>query len=107
MEFILGVAAYNRGSKLVSRQIESERLSREFEMMDDLNALPKRQGASTPWGPVHFVAGHGGWWAQCPTTGFGYLFDTLRQAVTAYNVTITAIRFEPWGEVTWIAVPGS
>ncbi len=55
----------------------------------DLNALPKREGARKPWGNVHFIAGHGGWWAECPTTGRGYWFALLADAVCAWLVTIT------------------
>ncbi len=86
----MGAAAYNRGTKAIAMQIDAEARAPEFLLMDDLNALPKRADAVTPFGPVHFSVGHGGWWAECPITGFGYHYKTLRDAVRAWRVTITA-----------------
>jgi hypothetical protein len=58
--------------------------------MEQLNSLPKRAGAPKPFGPIHFAYGHGGVWAECPETGFGYWYATLREAVRSFQVHITA-----------------
>ena len=96
----MGIAAYNRGTQLLARKIDAEARPAEFAMMDDLNALPKLPGSATPFDAIHFTPGHGGWWAECPTTGFGYWYRTLRQAVRSWNVSVHAHTGE-----TWIAAP--
>lgn len=95
----MGVAAYNRGSALISRQIAAEARDPIFVKMDELNAMPKDVKAPKPFGPIQFVAGHGGWWAECPRTGFGYWFKTLRLAVRAFNVEITGYAHGVWSAV--------
>lgn len=86
----MGAAAYNRGTKQISAQIDMAARASEFVLIEDLNALPKHERAATPFGPVHFVLGHGGWWATCPTTGYGFWYSTLREAVRAWRVEIHA-----------------
>ncbi len=86
----MGVAAYNRGSSLVARQIDAERRPVEFEMMDDLNTLPKLPGAVAPWGETILANSHGGWWITCPITGFGYWYKTLREAVQSWQIDVVA-----------------
>lgn len=67
----------------------AEALPTHTEMfLRDLNALPKADGAKAPFSDIHFVQGHGGWWAECPTTGYGYWYATLRKAVSAWRVAI-------------------
>jgi hypothetical protein len=96
----MGVASYNRGTARLIAQIDASARLPEFQMMDDLNAMPKDAGANKPFGPIHFIAGHGGFWAACPVTGFGYWYRTLRQAVRAWRVTIVAYSNNAWiGEV--------
>jgi hypothetical protein len=84
----MGAAAYNRGSKVIARQCAARRAV-EFEIMESLNAMPKNERAPKPFGPVHFVPGHGGIWAECPVTGFGYWYATLREAVRSFQVFVT------------------
>ena len=98
----MGVAAYNRGSALISRQISNNRRPVEFEMMDELNALPKYEDAGLPFGPVRLESSHGGWWIVCPDTGFGFWYKTLREAVRRWRITI--IGYDGSG---WYAVPSS
>lgn len=88
----MGAAAYNRGTKLIGELISREDRPAEFVFMDDLNALPKNDGAAKPFGPIHFVNSHGGWWAECPTTGYGYFYKTLRQAIRAWRVSINELK---------------
>lgn len=68
--------------------------------MSELNALPKFEDAGTPFSEVHFIVGHGGWWAECPTTGFGYWYGTLREAVRRWRVEIHS-----YDNGIWIARP--
>lgn len=62
--------------------------------MERLNALQKNDEAPTPWGEVHFIAGHGGWWAECPTKGGGFWYRSLREAVRSWRVEIYAYERE-------------
>lgn len=96
----MGVAAYNRGTEAIRRSISSGGRAAEFQMMDRLNAMPRQAGANTPFGPINFVSGHAGWWAECPITGFGYWYKTLIQAVSAWRVDVVGYR-----DGTWIAAP--
>lgn len=96
----VGVAAYRRGSQLIRRQIDQDQRPVEFDIMDRLNGLPRRENAATPFGPIEFSASHGGWWAVCPVTGFGYWYETLHRAVSSWNVDITGYR-----DGDWLAVP--
>ena len=98
----MGIAAYNRGSNKISRDIDSDRRPPAFEIMDNLNALPKVPGAQAPFGPINLVQGHGGWWAECPTTGFGFWYSSLRAAVCAWLVDI--VRYDATAQV-WTAEP--
>jgi hypothetical protein len=92
----MGAAAYDRGSKRISDDVTSRVRLHEFTFMDHLNSLAKAPGAARPFGDVHFVAGHGGWWAECPTTGFGYWFKSLRMAVRAFRVEVYAYSNGAW-----------
>ena len=96
----MGAAAEHRGNVLIRRQISAEARPVEFVKMDELNALPKFEGAGTPFGEVHFIAGHGGWFAECPTTGFGYWYRTLRESVRRWRVEIHS-----YDDGVWIASP--
>jgi len=98
----MGVAAYNRGSRLVREQIDRERRPVEFELMEELNAIQRHPKAKAPFAPIVFVPGNGGWWAQCPTTGFGYWYRTLREAVKWWKVDITGYDSR---SQEWTAVP--
>lgn len=85
----MGAAAYNRGSKVVARQAAESARPVEFEIIERLNALPKFEDAGTPFGPVHFVASHGGVFAECPVTGFGYWYPTLHETTRRWRVVVT------------------
>lgn len=92
----MGAAAYNRGTKCLVRQISANVRPVEFEMMEQLNALPKNANAPTPWGEIHFIFGHGGWWATCPTKGSGFWYPSLREAVRSWRVEIYAYENDAW-----------
>jgi len=92
----MGAAAYRRGSALITRQLDASQRRPEYRLMDDLNALPKYDDAGTPFGPIQFVWEKGVWWAECPQTGFGYHYPTLREAVRRWRVTITGSHHGIW-----------
>ena len=95
----MGVAAYNRGSNAISQQISAESRPVEFEMMDNLNALPKYEDAGTPLAPIHFVYDPRGFWsAECPITGYGFWYKSLYEAVRRWNVNIIG-----WDNGIWLA----
>ena len=96
----MGIAAYNRGTKALAQAIDAQARAVEFDLMDSLNAMLRDPRAATPFGPIQFVPGHDGIWAECPVTGFGYWYRTLRAAVRAWNVEITEIHHG-----TWLAIP--
>lgn len=92
----MGAAAYNRGNAAISRGIRAELRSPDFDVIDRLNSIPKAPGAPTPWGAIHFVPGHGGWWAECPITGRGYWYRTLNSALAEWNVVVTGVVMAPF-----------
>jgi len=96
----MGIAAYNRGTEAIRRDIAKGDRAAEFQMMDRINAIPRQSGAKTPFGPIHFISSHGGWFAECPVTGFGHWYKTLIQAVSAWRVDVVAHR-----NGDWIAAP--
>lgn len=96
----MGVAAYNRGSLAIRRQLEAQSRPVEFEIMDVLNALPKYPDAGTPNGPVRLAFSHKGWWIVCPKTGFGYWYKTLHEAVKRWKIAVIGKEHQEW-----LAVP--
>lgn len=92
----MGIAAYNRGSKLISRQLAANVRPVEFEIMERLNAYPKHDHAPVPWGEIHFIAAHGGWWAECPIKGGGFWYRSLRDAVKSWRVEVYAYESGIW-----------
>lgn len=84
----MSARAENRYRAFAARQAEAATASHHERLLGDLNAMPKDPGAATPFGDIVFVQGHGGWWAECPVTGFGYWYATLRGAVRAWSVAV-------------------
>ncbi len=102
----MGIASYRRGSAVISRQIASEARSAEFEVIDRLNATVRKPGAQAPWGDVHIHQGHGGWWASCPVTGYGFHYACLRSLMAAWLIDIVEVRWAN-GEPAFVAKPWS
>lgn len=98
----MGIAAYNRGSAALSREIDADARHVEFEIMERLNALPKYEDAGKPFGPIQFVSGNNGVWAVCPRTGFGFWYHTLPEAIRRWRVTIIAFDCG-----LWLAIPNA
>lgn len=92
----MSVRQENRYRKLVIEQGRKAVRPAEFQMMEDLSALPKYEDAGTPFGPIRFAHGNGGWWAECPKTGFGYWYKTLHEAVRRWRVTIVGYDGQHW-----------
>lgn len=86
----MGVAAYNRGTKSLAAQIAAEARAPEFALMDSVNNMPRNLEASPPFGPVMLCFSHGGCWVECPVTGFGYWYPSLRDAVRAWLIDLVA-----------------
>jgi hypothetical protein len=75
----MGIAAYNRGSRLISREIDRLAPSAVAIFTADLNNLPRDPDAGAPFETpegMRLVRGHGGWWLECCRTGFGYWATT-------------------------------
>jgi hypothetical protein len=100
----MGVAAYNRGNAVISRQLQVGAMDRLRADLNDLNATPKDPGAVAPWGPVDLVPGHEGWWAECPTTGHGYWYRSLRAALRAWRIAVVSVGMKG-GVICYRAVP--
>lgn len=92
----MGIAAYNRGSATITRQIDAEMRPVEFEIIERLNALPKYADAVKPFGPIQFVSGNKGVWAVCPRTGFGFWYRTLPEAIRRWRVQVVAFDCGIW-----------
>jgi hypothetical protein len=98
-EKTMGSAAYRRGSRAIARQLDAEQRPAAFTLMDELNALPKYPDAGRPLGPVQFVYSHNAWWIECPTTGFGYCYPSLREAVARWHITLISYAHGIWGAI--------
>lgn len=96
----MGVAAFNRGSKAIREHIAAGDRPAAFVFMEHLNSLEKCPDAGTPFSNIQFVFGHKVWWAECPTTGYGYCYLSLREAVRRWKVQVVGYR-----DGMWIAEP--
>lgn len=92
----MGVAAYNRGTKCIRKQLQDKENELLFRFMDELNTLEKYPDAGTPFSSVNLDQSHGGWWIYCPKTDFGYWYKTLREAVKRWKITITGYKNGEW-----------
>jgi hypothetical protein len=94
----MGIAAYNRGSAALSREIDADARPVEFAIMERLNALEKYTDAGKPFGAIQFVfdTNIGVWWAECPQTGFGFMYSTLDEAVKRWRIQIVAFDCGVW-----------
>lgn len=85
----MSAASENRYRRFVRRQADAAMPSHNDQFIADLNASPKDAGAVRPFDRIVFVRSHGGWFAECQTTGFGYWYKTIRQAVAAWRVVVS------------------
>lgn len=98
----MGVASYQRANDVIRNRIAENDRPVEFVMMEELNSLPKFEDAGRPFTDIWFVPGHGGWCAECPRTGYGYWYKTLREAVRRWRVTING-----YDGIRWLATPNA
>lgn len=86
----MGVAAYNRASKVVSKRIDDAFgvTSSDDLFIRDLNNLPKKACAQRPFSDAIIVQSHGGWFIECPTTGYGFFYKSIRDLVTSWLVRL-------------------
>lgn len=84
----MGVAAEHRYAAFAARQATAHLPSHNQAFVADLNSLPKNADAGTPFGDAVLSSGNGGWWMECPTTGYGYWYRTIRLAVRAWRVSV-------------------
>lgn len=100
----VGVASYRRGSRRVSEDISREARSKAMELLQDLNEIPKTDTAPKPFGPIRFVPYQRGWFAECPQTGHGYYYETLRRAVASWQVEVVSVEYSG-GRVCYFGSP--
>jgi hypothetical protein len=84
----MSAAAEHRYQAFAGRQASALIPSANELFVRDLNAMTKSKGAQRPFGDIVFVNSHGGWFAECPTTGYGFFYKTLREAVRSWRVAI-------------------
>lgn len=92
----MGIAAYNRGSECLRRQIEAERvpdaIRNKLEIIERINSYPK--GKSRPFAPVLIQPEKRRrvWWLMQDTpdrfSRFAYCYPSLRELMAAWNITI-------------------
>jgi hypothetical protein len=84
----MSAAAEHRYQAFAAREADDKCPSANAIFLADLNALPKTDNAGRPFGDIVFVQSHGGWFAECPTTGYGFWYRTLREAVRSWRVAV-------------------
>lgn len=88
----MGVAACQRGNELLRRQIDALAIPVELDFIEHLNRLVKYPDAGTPMGAVRISyddRGKGRWWVECPVTGYGFFYPTIREAVRRWRIVVT------------------
>jgi len=76
-------------------------LSQDLRVLRAMNSLPKAQGARKPFGPIDFVVTASACWATCPTTGFGFHYGDLLDAVQSWEVTLISVGLNAAGETVY------
>jgi len=84
----MGAASENRYAAFAARQATCNNPTLTELFVRDLNLVPKDKRAMVPFGDILFVASHGGWFAECPVTGYGFWYKTVREAVSAWHVAV-------------------
>lgn len=87
----MGIAAYNRGSKVIRDDIAKNDRHSDLQLIDYLNGLQKYEDAGKPFGPVEIQEGRGGFWVYCPISGYGYLYKTIHELMRRWRIRITAL----------------
>ncbi len=86
----MGIAAYNRGTRLLRRQID-EQFDHDVDVVNRLNSLPR--GEATILQATVVRSDKGRWWIMDNEVegwgAFGYPFDSLSALFARFNVYIT------------------
>ena len=91
----MGIAQYNRGTALISRQFSAEHHP-DSRMVADLEACAD-ESSSVPFGNVLISRGNGGWWAEDPDKRSGFWFPQLRMVFKRFRLRVLrydATKFE-------------
>ncbi len=90
----MGSAAYRRGSAAIRASLLREQMRQEFRFIEELNAVPKDEGARTPLAPIRigYDKGLKAWWLQDAGKGdadWGYCYPSLWALMRRWQITIT------------------
>ena len=94
----MGVAAYNRGSSVISQQVSRDYQARDpaFDMMDRMNAVPKVRDfigriAKLPKGKALIQHSRGVWWLMDPDhpyDGWSWYYPTLPDLMSQWDIAL-------------------
>lgn len=96
----MGIAAYNRGSRVIANQITRDKpFHSAFSIMDRINALPKFKGnyrtqlldmKHQPFSDEVIIEyDRGVWWMMDPVKlhdGFSYFYRTLEDLIRSWDI---------------------
>lgn len=109
----MGIAAYNRGSDLISRQLRPSRMERHKATMREIakrmNDLPKLDVTCHVREDVHMIAapnGQGFWVrpARCTDEDYAEYYRSLKEAITHYpNHFLIGTQVNANKELYWLA----
>ncbi len=105
MGYLWGSQPYNRGTQAIGQQIDAAKRAAEFELMDIFNSLPKFEDAGKPFGLVQIVSGNGGFWIECPKSGFGFWYPTLWEIARRWKVALVGFDCGVWACATADKLP--
>lgn len=84
----MGVAAYNRASKVIRQRITGDPRPVEFELMERWNAIKKLPDAGTPFSDLQIMRCGKYWIIECPIAGYSYWYKTINELMSRWRVTI-------------------
>ena len=82
-------AAYERGSRAIAAQMRQNERPIEFEIMENMNAVPKKPGSMAPFGEVAIFAERGVFFIECPITGRSFWYPTMTKLMASWRVAVT------------------
>jgi len=86
----MGIAHYNRGTALISRQFAAENHP-DSRMVADLEACAD-DNSTVLFADVLISRGNGGWWAEDPVKRSGFWFPQLRMIFKRWSLRV--IRYD-------------
>jgi hypothetical protein len=86
----MSIKAYNRGSQAIANQMRQNDRPVEFEIMDNLNAIPKRNDARWIMQTAKIIRGNSGFWITGSSpVSFGFWHKRLRDLMASWRITVT------------------